>query len=238
LVSISENDFAVALFLEIRKKLSSVANPKKAPQMQAYMKSEMPFYGVEAAVVRKICKSIFEKLDLTSDSWEEAVLYIWRNAKFREERYAALHLCSDKRAREFQKPSVLKIYEEMIVTGAWWDYVDDISQKIGFVLRQYPKQMKPKMLNWGKSKNLWKRRASIICQLSFKEDTDLELLYACIEPSLTSKEFFLQKAIGWALRQYAWVDANEVVKYVKKKHDQLAPLSRREALRNNKLKRL
>src|SRR5450631_1954051 len=66
--------------------------------------------------------------------------------------------------------------------------------------------MRRKMLTWSKSNNLWKRRTSIICQLGFKSETDFELMYACIEPSLGSREFFLQKAIGWALRQYAWTE--------------------------------
>ncbi len=92
--------------------------------------------------------------------------------------------------------------------------------------------MKKKMLAWSKSGNLWKRRTSIICQLGFKENTDLDLLYACIEPSLDSKEFFLRKAIGWALRQYAWTDAAEVKRYVRRNRTRLSGLSQREALKN------
>jgi 3-methyladenine DNA glycosylase AlkD len=88
------------------------------------------------------------------------------------------------------------------------------------------------MLSWSKSKDLWKRRTAIICQLGFKSETDLELLYACIEPSLESREFFLQKAIGWALRQYAWTDAMEIRKYVRRNRSRLSALSYREALKN------
>jgi 3-methyladenine DNA glycosylase AlkD len=92
--------------------------------------------------------------------------------------------------------------------------------------------MRRKMLSWSKSNNLWKRRSAIICQLGFKTETDLELLYACIEPSLESREFFLQKAIGWALRQYAWTDGAEIRKYVHLNRSRLSTLSRREALKN------
>jgi 3-methyladenine DNA glycosylase AlkD len=92
--------------------------------------------------------------------------------------------------------------------------------------------MRRKMLTWSKSDNLWKRRSAIICQLGFKEETDLELLYACIEPSLESREFFLQKAIGWALRQYAWTDGAEVKRYVQLNRARLSALSCREALKN------
>ena len=76
----------------------------------------------------------------------------------------------------------------------------------GPVLRNYSAPMRRKMLSWSKSNNLWKRRTTILCQLRFKAETDLELLYACIEPSVGSREFFLRRAIGWALRQYARTD--------------------------------
>lgn len=114
-----------------------------------------------------------------------------------------------------------------------WDYVDDIaSHGIGPILRHYPAPMRRKMLSWCKSNNLWKRRTAIICQLGFKAETDLELLYACIDPSLGSREFFLQKALGWALRQYAWTDGAEINKYVRLNRTRLSALSRREALKN------
>jgi len=125
------------------------------------------------------------------------------------------------------------MYEELIVTGAWWDYVDNIaSQRIGPILRAYPGPMRRKMLAWSRSKDMWKRRTSILCQLGFKAETDLELLYACIEPSLGSREFFLQKAIGWALRQYAWTDGAEIQRYVQRQRARLSALSCREALKN------
>ena len=80
--------------------------------------------------------------------------------------------------------------------------------------------------------NIWKRRSAILIQLKAKEQTDLDFLYACIEPSLDSKEFFLRKAIGWALRQYAWTDPVEVRRYVVANEARLSGLSRREALKN------
>jgi len=88
------------------------------------------------------------------------------------------------------------------------------------------------MLSWSKSNNLWKRRTAILCQLRFKAETDLGLLYACIEPSVGSQEFFLRKAIGWALRQYAWTDGAEIKRYVELNSARLSGLSCREALKN------
>jgi 3-methyladenine DNA glycosylase AlkD len=223
-----------ALLRELRKALRKVADPGKAAAMKAYMKSATPYHGVQTPVLRPVCVKVFAGACFeTASCWQEQVLYLWRNARFREERYAALHLSGDKRARAFQTPSAMKMYEELIVTGAWWDYVDDIaSHRLGPILRDYPGFMRGKMLAWSKSTDLWKRRSSILCQLGFKKHTDLDLLYACIAPSLGSREFFLQKAIGWALRQYARTDPVEVKRYVRLNSALLSSLSCREALRN------
>jgi 3-methyladenine DNA glycosylase AlkD len=222
------------LLSKLRKALQQVGDPARAPAMQAYMKSVMPYHGVPTPLLRHVCKTTFADVQFSSAStWRVQVLDLWRQARFREERYAALYLAGDKRARPLQTLSAMKMYEELIVTGAWWDYVDDIaSHRIGPILRDYPVPMRRKMLSWSKLSNLWKQRAAILCQLGFKADTDLGLLYACIEPSLGSREFFLQKAIGWALRQYAWTDGAEVKRYVRLNRTRLSPLSCREALKN------
>ncbi|HEY1899463.1 MAG TPA: DNA alkylation repair protein [Steroidobacteraceae bacterium] len=218
----------------LRKALREAADPLKATAMQAYMKSVMPYHGVPAPLLRQVFRTVFADVQFSSAlQWQTQVLDLWHQARFREERYAAMHLAGHKQAQAFQAPSALNLYEELIVTGAWWDYVDDIaSHRVGPILLDYPAIMRRRMLTWSRSKDLWKRRTSIICQLGFKAQTDLELLYACIEPSLDSREFFLRKAIGWALRQYAWTNPAEVRRYVRAHRDRLSPLSRREALKN------
>lgn len=202
--------------------------------MQAYMKSSMPYLGVSSPMLRRSYDLLFSEIDLnTHQIWRAMVAELWRGAKYREERYAAIALTGIKRAAEFQTPAAMTLYEEMIVTGAWWDYVDEIAaNRVGPILRGYPTPMKKKMLTWSKSENMWKRRTSILCQLRFKQATDLDLLYACIEPSLDSTEFFLRKAIGWALRQYAWTDPREIRRYVREQKGRLSGLSQREALKN------
>jgi 3-methyladenine DNA glycosylase AlkD len=225
---------ADTLLPKLRKALRKVANPAKAAAMQAYMKSVMPYHGVQTPLFRQVCRDVFSEVSFDNASqWREQVLALWRNARFREERYAALFLSGDKRAREFQTPAAVKVYEEFITTGAWWDYVDTIaSNSLGPILNNYPTPMRRKMLAWSECDDLWKRRSSIICQLGFKGQTDLELLYACIEPSLESREFFLQKAIGWALRQYARTNPTEVRRYVQLYESRLSALSRREAMKH------
>jgi 3-methyladenine DNA glycosylase AlkD len=183
---------------------------------------------------RAALKPIFADLHWPdSAAWQRDVLTIWHGADFREERYAALELTGAKAAKRFQRLDALPMYEEMIVTGAWWDYVDEIAgHRLWSVLQNDRPAMRRTMLVWSTDANMWKRRSSIICQLPAKGATDLDLLYACIEPSLGSSEFFLRKAIGWALRQYAWTDPNEIARYVAGNADRLSGLSKREALKN------
>jgi 3-methyladenine DNA glycosylase AlkD len=218
----------------LRRELAAVADPVRAPQMQAYMKSAMPYHGVPAPLLRKVARGLFAESPLASaEAWREAVLGLWRGARFREERYAAMVLAGDRRARGFRTLDALPMYEEMIVTGAWWDLVDELaSHRLGELLTRYPREMTATMLAWSRSSDLWKRRSAIICQLKMKRATDLDLLYACIEPAVGEREFFLRKAIGWALRQYAWTDPDEILRYVRTHADVLSPLSKREALKN------
>jgi 3-methyladenine DNA glycosylase AlkD len=202
--------------------------------MQAYMKSSMPYLGVTAPNLRAACRELYARYPFSgAEKWRRDALEIWREARFREERYAAIELTGHKKAKTFQTLDALAMYEEMIVDGAWWDYVDVLaSRRIGPLVAAFPGPMKKTMRAWSISESLWKRRTSILCQLTFKGATDLELMYACIEPSIDSKEFFLRKAIGWALRQHAWHDPKEVSRYVKANEARLSGLSKREALKN------
>lgn len=222
------------LLKELRAELSKVSDPKKASQMQAYMKSKMPYHGVPAPIVKKVCRKLFSEIEISDfETWRNHVLDLWRKAKFREERYGALYFAGISRAKSYQTFEAMDTYEEMIVTGAWWDYVDDIAiHRVGTVLANHPKPTQSLMLSWSRSPDIWKRRSSIICQIGAKEKTKLDFLYKCIEPSMESDEFFLRKAIGWALRQVARRDPDEVVRYVKSNHKRLSPLSKREALKN------
>ena len=222
------------LLRKLRSDLKRVADPARASDMQRYMKSVMPYLGVPAPVLRIVFKNVFADVAFKDfESWQSTVLYVWRNARYREELYAAIALCECRQADAFQTPPALPVYEELIVTGAWWDLVDVVaSHCVGKLLRAYPRRIGRAMRSWSRSKNIWKRRTAIICQLGFKKETDVELMYACIGPSLDSKEFFLRKAIGWARRQYAWTNPTEVQRYVRANSAKLSPLSKREALRN------
>ena len=197
------------------------------------MKSSMPFYGVPVPVVRKLTQAACRAREpLAYSAWRDTVLALYRRAKYREERYAALGVAGFRHYRDYHSIETLGLYEELIVSGAWWDLVDEASNYVGWILERSPAHTRPAMLAWARCPDLWKRRTSIICQGRFKQRTDLELLYACIEPSLDSREFFLQKAIGWALRDVAWFNPKEALGYVRAHRSELSPLAKREALKN------
>src|SRR3984893_16997832 len=222
------------LIRALRKALLQLADPSKAPLMQAYMKSDMPYLGIQAAPFRKATRSVLAAYPLDSfEDWRDSVLVLWRGARYREEQYAAIELVGYRTYKNFRTLDALPLYEEMITTGAWWDYVDSIaSHRLGELLRRYPAEMRRVLRKWAQSDDMWKRRSAILAQLGFKADTDLALLYDCIRPSIGEKEFFLRKAIGWALRQFAKTDSKEVSRYVAEHEGRLSPLSKREALKN------
>ena len=224
---------SVELCRALRDTLRENANPEKAPGMKAYMKSEMPYLGVQTPALKTVCQKVFAAHPIKGQKrWLDTILAIWRNADYREERYAAIRLGEYAAYENFQTLEALPCYEEMIVDGAWWDYVDAIAPRlVAGLLTLYPETMKGAMLEWARSSDIWKRRTSIICQLKFKDATDVELLRACIEPSIDHPEFFLRKAIGWALREYAKTDPDEVIAYITENADRLSAFSKRQALR-------
>ena len=150
------------------------------------MKSTMPFRGVAAPALRAICRSALAAHPLAeAAAWRSTALCLWREATYREERYAAIELTGARQYRGFQSLDTLSMYEEMIVTGAWWDFVDVLaSHRLGGLLAAFPAPMTRRMKRWSRDADLWRRRAAILSQLTFKSRTDLELLYACIEPNL------------------------------------------------------
>lgn len=223
-----------SLFRNLKKKLVLNRDAEKALAMKAYMKSAIPYHGINAPLLKKIHREVFSELTFVSQKeWIEYVIFFWAQAKFREEKYSALALSAHRSARAFQNIKAIPLYEKLITEGAWWDIVDFIaSNSVGEILRGNRSEIIPLLLKWSASDNLWLRRTAILSQLKFKKETNTEFLEACILPSMASKEFFLRKAIGWALRQYAWTNPAYVKRYVKKHEKSLSVLSKREALKN------
>jgi 3-methyladenine DNA glycosylase AlkD len=206
--------------------------------MRAYMKSAMPFRGVSAEPLRRICREVFAEHGLPDrGSWEHAVRLLWDTAAYREERYAAIALCEQRPYRGYQDLATLELYHHLVVTGAWWDLVDPLaSHQLGQILRRDRTRVSPVVRAWAREDDLWVRRASVLCQLGSKADTDTDLLadvlVANLEGSPYGREFFIRKAVGWALREYAKTDPTWVRAFVVAHEAELSGLSRREALRH------
>lgn len=205
------------LVADIRSALREAADPEKAPGMQAYMKSAMPFLGVQKGPRTRALRPLL-KAALTRDEWLVTATTLWDEAQYREERYAALALL---RSRPWPVPESL--LRHLVVTGAWWDLVDEIATKL-----LHPDEVDVRV--WATDDDLWLRRAAIICQVGRKRDTDTGLLAEVIVANVSDRRFWITKAIGWALRDYAYTDPDWVRAFVSA--HELAPLSRREAMKH------
>ena len=220
--------------------LEQVGDPDRAGGQQAYMKSTMPFRGIRAPQLKATLTPLLANPAyrlLTRDEWEATIRRLWDGAQFREERYAALAISGYRSYRPWaQDRPAMSLYRYLIETGAWWDFVDEIAaRRVGPVLRAHPETEAERMRSWAIADNMWVRRAAILSQLSSKDETDLPLLLDCITSNLADREFFIRKAIGWSLRQYAHSSteaADWVRRTVEQLSPQLSPLSRREALKN------
>lgn len=216
---------------ELRRELKKLGVAERAQQMRAYMKSELPYYGVALPDARKVFRQLGNTLAFTDFGlFETTVRYVFGEAKRREERYAALALLGLPGNRKFQTIEALPLYKALIVEGAWWDLVDEVATHRLLPLLRSDRRATEKVLRrWAASDDLWLRRAAILAQVLAHEETDLKLLFALIEPAMAEKEFFLRKAIGWALRAAGKEFPKEVRAYVEKNRGRLSGLSLREA---------
>jgi len=218
-----------ALVAAVRAGLAELADPVKAPQMQRYMRSDLPYRGVQTPLWRPLARRLGREHpspDLATLT--ATVRELWHGARFREERYVALQLTADRR---WVTPELVPLYRELIESGAWWDFVDEIAtHRIGPLLRGFPAELTPIVRSWAVDEHLWLRRASVICQVGSKSATDTDLLTHCISSTIGERDFFLRKGIGWALRDYSRTDPAWVAAFVDA-HPELSPLSRREAVK-------
>lgn len=216
---------------EIRRELRAAADPARAPGMQAYMKSDMPYLGVAMPIVRKIVKAA-TKADPpdTVAELEGMVRHIWDGAQFREERYVAGMIADLPLASG--RLELIELHEYMTITGAWWDLVDPIAHRIADLHDAHPSQTAKIVRDWSTDDDIWLRRLAIISQLGRKERLDPQLLTDVIEPNVADREFFIRKAIGWALREYARIEPEWVRAFVADREDVLSGLTKREALKH------
>lgn len=214
---------------ELIKELKANSNRETAIPMENYMKNNFPFLGIKTENRRAIFKAVYEKhkpeikLNYREISWQ---LY--------QEKEREIHQCAiDLIQKEIKKKFVIEdiqFIEKLIIKNSWWDSVDTISKYlVGGYLEQFPAETLKVIERFSDAENMWLNRTAIIFQLGYKEKTNFDLLKAECEKHKHSKEFFIQKAIGWALRDYSRFNPNGVKLYVESTN--LKPLSLKEALR-------
>jgi len=215
----------------VESALTQQANAEKASGMQGYMKTDMPFYGVQKPGRVPIVKHLVENYPpSTRFDYEKLVLALWR-LPHREEKYIAQAVAV--RHRQFILPASLPLYRRFVVEGAWWDFVDEAStHMIRELVIGHPAKVWPKVDTWISNKDMWLRRSAIICQVGAKERTDSCRLFSFCEQRAFEKEFFIRKAIGWALREYAKTDGEAVAGFVTEHREALSGLSYREATKH------
>ena len=231
-----EPGFAVA----VRDALAGVGDPQRALGQQAYMKSTLPYRGLTSAELGAVLRPLLADPSLapeSRDEWEAGVHALWDHPAYREERYAAHAFTGHRAARAWQDPDALPLYRHMVETGAWWDHVDALAaDRFGPILLSHRGIVTPVMRSYAVDGHLWVRRTAILVQLKHRDATDLDLLTdvldANLEDSLHGREFFIRKAVGWALRQHARTAPDWVRAYVASRGDRLSGLSRREALKH------
>lgn len=219
-------DFITDLSLAYAKN----ANPENATAMEKYMKNLFVFHGLKTDLRRALHKSAVDKhkAEVKENARELAVtLY---NKKEREYHYSAIEILMKELKEKFLLEDI-QLIEKLLVTHSWWDSVDTISKYLlGEYLREFPKEIPGVIGRFSASGNMWLNRAAILFQLGYKKDTDKKLLFRECEKHRLSKVFFIRKAIGWALREYAKTNPEAVRRFVSKAG--LNPLSTREALKN------
>jgi len=223
-----------SVVVAIRSALRAARDPEVALGQQAYMKSSMPYYGVTAPRLKQALRPVLASYaPVDRATWEATVRELWDGATHREERYAATALARHRTARGWQQPDALDLYRHLIVTGAWWDHVDDVAAHlVGGVLARHRGAVTPVMRAWARDEDLWVRRAAVLSQLLHGDDTDTVLLHDVVEANVDDPSFWLRKAIGWSLRQQARTDPDWVRAEVALLGGRLSGLSRKEALRH------
>jgi 3-methyladenine DNA glycosylase AlkD len=205
------------------------ADPVQAAPMKKYMRDQFEYLGIKTPKNVALQKEFFAEHGFPELSELENVLRDLWSLSQREFQYVAVGLLGrfDK-----QIPAkFIKTIEYMILTKSWWDTVDTIAGGIvGVHFRRFPDVRANYLAKWRASDNFWLRRTTILFQLNYKKETDFDLLCEIICENLNSREFFINKAIGWSLRQYARVNPRAVTKFVKS--TALHPLSTREAMKH------
>ena len=208
---------------ELLENLKAVANPDDAGAMKAYMKNKFEFLGVKTPARRKLAKAFFKQQTDSVIDWN-FINDAWNNP-YRELQYAALDYLD--RRKKLLTPSDLPRLKKLAQTKSWWDTIDFLDRLVGSIIARFP-ETKEIILAWSRDEDIWLRRLAIDHQLLRKEETDIELLENILVNNLGQTEFFINKAIGWALRDYSKTNPDWVRDFIERYQAEMVALSIRE----------
>lgn len=230
--SLDDGSAPAAFITSVREGLTPLADPERAKGQAAYLKTDEPMLGARVPDVRRVARAAAKTAGFTStDEVIAATRTLWDGARNREERRAAIGLLLAPVVKQFVTPAVMDLVHHMVVTGAWWDLVDELV-RVQLIVRDHDRAGEDaRMRRWARDADMWVRRYAILHQLQAKETTDAGLLADVIDPNLGDGEFFIRKAIGWALRDYARTDPDWVRAFVAERPE-MSALSRREATKH------
>jgi 3-methyladenine DNA glycosylase AlkD len=216
---------------ELRGALIEVADEAKATPMAAYLKDRFPFLGVQAGARRQAQRPILAALAPPAANGDDLLAFArtcWAEPE-RELQYVATDALRKHVAT--LEARHLPDVKELLSTKSWWDTVDSLAvHTVGPLVAANP-ELSDEMDRWIDDPNIWVARTAILYQLSYKERTDADRLFAYVDARAADTEFFIRKALGWALRQYARTDPDAVRAFVADRGDRLSGLTRREALK-------
>jgi 3-methyladenine DNA glycosylase AlkD len=203
-------------------------NPENAFWMKKYMKNQFEFYGIKTPDRRVMLRSFLKNYGMPpAEELKPVVMECWAH-EYRDWQYVAMSLM----LIYIKKPErdIIRLLEFMIVNKSWWDTVDGVAGwLVGPLFKKFPDLIEPETEKWMNSGNIWLQRSCLLFQISYKKNTDSEILFRFIEQLSGESSFWIRKAIGWVLREYSKTDPAAVVKFVNT--HQLSALSRKEALR-------
>jgi 3-methyladenine DNA glycosylase AlkD len=208
--------------------LNQYGDSARAAQMKRYMKNKFEFFGIPSPKLRQLSAPFLQRNNLPDAIRVPELAREFWNHQERELQYFSIELL--KKYLRHTPIEWIDLYEELITQKSWWDTVDGLAAwQVGDYFKKYPDQIFPRTNKWMNSGKIWLQRTCLIFQLKYKEDTDFELLKSFIIPLSDSKAFFIQKAIGWTLREYSKLFPQRVMDFAD--NQPMAKLSYREATR-------
>ena len=205
--------------------LSLEGDVEQAKSMSAYMRDQFEFLGIKTPKRRQLCREAFKNARKTAKIDWESVELCWQKPQREYQYIACAYLVKMKK---FTTLADLPKLKKLVITKSWWETVDTLVKVFTDLYLSYPSEMTPIMLTWSEDSNLWVKRVALEFQLLLKKQTDTELLAKIIINNLGSDEFFINKAIGWALRDYSKTDPKWVAGFIATYRNELSALSIRE----------